>query len=487
MNDLEYWGKWYTPQNQGTKIFGQLTFSNQTGIYLKLYGAFEDSSVEQAIKEYNMEIPQKNYPIILGVTTENKLFTLNDCTRVGYTTSIGSVASDERLSQVEEQYRIDYAFIDAHFLDQKEMVFYKADLQHQNFEDWAHTSGFKTQSAISQGNLEKYDASYQRPPKIVGKVPDGTISVIFSFHHKFSSPYEVSLHQTTHLQVELCEALSIADWRSKYIYHIQNLLSLATTRPHSITDLVVYSKQKITKITDDKSFETPIQVVFSQRYFEPKKTSRLHPSEMIFTLQDIRDDFSDKLSKWLQIADPVEFGGLCDLFFSVIYSPSIYLPHVFLNLVTAAESYHRRRFNRAALPEEEFKKRKDIVIRSAPPEYKDWLTGQFQFRNDLTFRERINEMIRFTAPVISPLVTDQDYFVKKVKNTRNLLVHNIEEREGEAANSQELHWITETLSYMIHTCLLTELGFSPDRCAALFSRNGRYQFAAKQAQKFAGE
>ena len=84
-------------------------------------------------------------------------------------------------------------------------------------------------------------------------------------------------------------------------------------------------------------------------------------------------------------------GGICDLFFSVIYSPSIYLPQAFLNVVAAVESYHRRQFNRPALPHSEFKRRKDIVIGSAPPECRDWLEGQL-FRNHLPFRERINAL-----------------------------------------------------------------------------------------------
>jgi hypothetical protein len=482
MDELEYWGEWYKPRNPEAKIFGRLTFSDQAGIHLELCGAFEGTEQEKTVPEFNMELPPKNFPIILGETTEAKLLTLYECVRVESTKHWHN-ASDKMLDKVEERYRVDYAFIDVHFSDQTEAAFYKADLQYLNLEDWAQVQVFKTQEGISQGNLERYDLSYQRPQKITASVPHGAISVVFRFHHQFSSPHEVSLHQTTHLQIELREALSIDEWRSTYVYHLQNLLSLATTRPHPITDLVVYSRSKTTRITTDKSFDTPIHVIFSQRYYEPKMIRPLYPGEMIFTLQDIKDDFSDKLSKWLQISDPENFGGICDLFFSVIYSPSIYLPHAFLSVVAAVESYHRRQFNRPALPHSEFKRRKDIVIGSAPPECRDWLEGQL-FRNHLPFRERINDMVIFASPVVGRLIADQDYFVKKVQTTRNLLVHNIEEHESEAAKGQELRWIAETLSYVVHTCLLTELGFSTKRCFELFSRNSEYQFAAEQAPKF---
>jgi hypothetical protein len=486
MDDLEYWGTWFLPKRQDDKIFGQLIFSNRAGIYLKLQGAFEDGDLIEVIEEYNREKPPKQFPILLGVTTENKLLTLHNCMRVGVETRFGQNTHDQGLRGTHEQYQIEHILDGAHFSDPAEMVFHKVDLHYQNLSDWARLWGFRWQlSEGKPGHLEKYELSYEYPESIVGVVPNGTVSVHFAFHFSPSAPNNISLSQTTYLQIELRKALTIDGWISSFAYHLQNLLSLATAKPHPIIDLFAYSK--IEEISDERSRETPIRVVFSQRYYEPHKEEWLHPGKMVFSLQDIKGNFGDILCKWLQITDPEEFGGLCDLFFSVIYSPSIYLPHEFLNVVTAAESYHRRRFNRSALPEEEFKKRKDTVINSAPEECKGWIEGQFQFRNDLPFRDRINEMVDFTIPVIGPLVADREYFVKKVKSTRNLLTHNIHELEGEAAKDEELFWITKTLTYMVHTCLLTELGFTPKRCAELFSRNGEYQFAKKLAPKFTCE
>lgn len=488
MNDLEFWGTWLLPHKRDDRVFGQLTFSNSSGLSLKLHGAFQPSDFKETIDEYNMDRPRIRYPIILGVTTENKLETLYDCTRVGSTTHFGQNTQDQVLTVFEEQYHVEFMFLDVHFLNPAELKFHKVDIHFRDFAYWAGLSGFHMDWLHDeQGHLQKFDLSFEYPDIVEGYVTDGKILVTSSFHGSFHHPLKPSVSQTTYMQIELRSALTVSYWLSDYVYYIQNLLSLATTKPHPVTNLFAYSKGKTEKLPDGRSKEIKIPVVFRQRYYWPRREENSHPGCMLFSLKDIKDEFGDMLRRWRQISDPKEFGGICDLFFSIIYSPSIYLPHEFLNVVIAAESYHRRRFNRTALPTDEFNKRKDTIINSVPEECQDWITGQFQFRNDLPFPQRIGDMIDFSAPVVMPLIANKDYFIDKVKNTRNFLAHNIRELEDKAAQGLELRWITQTLTYMIHTCLLAELGISPERCAELFPRHEDYGPTMKLALKFTTE
>ena len=95
-----------------------------------------------------------------------------------------------------------------------------------------------------------------------------------------------------------------------------------------------------------------------------------------------------------------------------------------------------------------------------------------------------DDAVEMTKPVVSPLFNDKKYFVKKVKDTRNYLVHKEPHLKKKAADDEELYWITKTLSYLVRTCLLVEVGLTAEDCFMLFSKNRDYKFALEQASAF---
>jgi hypothetical protein len=170
--------------------------------------------------------------------------------------------------------------------------------------------------------------------------------VFFGFNYGGEGSRELNLRESVGIQIETPEALSLEDSYFGYIYPIQNLLTLATDAPNSIDGVAVFVKKD--------SRELPLQVYFRTGYGEVQGR-HLHPSGMLFLLEDIAASFSAHIERWLKIADALD--SVLDLFFGTRYNPRMYPENRFLNVVQAIEAYHRRRIGGLVLPEEEHQER----------------------------------------------------------------------------------------------------------------------------------
>lgn len=465
MEEVEYSGYWWLPSNEENKVGGTFRFSTQDGIQLSLLGSFREP--------FDQSSPRA-YPLVLGLTREGKLLTLCDCMERGLRWSMPGFPSQELLASM--------AYIGAEFADPAEPQFHKLQVQYSRLADWVGVSGLRTRLSVkNEHRLDKYELTYAFPEKVKATTAKGKVSVTYTFQSEGDLLREVKLRQSVWMQIELQEELPFEEWHSQFIYPLQNLLSLATARPNSIVDVVVYSRQKTVSVGKDDVRERPIEVIFPTRYHEIEQGKPLMPGDMLFALPDVADDFGTVIERWLGVAD--ELDSVCDLFFSVQYSPKMYLHHQFLNVVQAAESYHRRRRGNEALPEEEHKSRIDSILATTEERYREWLAEKLKWSNEPSLRHRIKELIDVTDEVVSPLVPSKTSFIQKVLDTRNFLIHQDASLEAKAARGVELYQLTETLSYLVQACLLRELGFSSERCVELFRRNQRYVFAMRQAQQ----
>ena len=482
MENLECSGDWWLPHNEEKKVAGKLTFSNQDGVCLNLLGLLEEKKSDDL---------SKSYPIILGVTTDCKMITLCNCRKRGDSIS-GRVKSDEPEKSwwvyTTAKYSATLILIGAHFTHPNEVQFHKVRVQYTYLPDWVRRDGFKEKERASR--RDTYELTYQHPPPVEAVTPKGTISVQYDFHPNNNDSLRGRvLRQSTWMQVELPDVLTLEEWQRQYIYPLQNFIILATRIPNSVTEMFVYSNQKTDTVTDavgvrKKIIPIPIQVIFKQYLHESREDKLLTPDKMIFTLQDIETNFGDIIGTWLKISDVDDLGDVCNLFFSAFYSQHLYQELEFLNNVFAAELYHRRRMRNEVLPANEHKSRINSILSATPEEYTEWLQAKLNFSNEPSFEERVNDVVDLAKEVVLPLVSNKDYFVKKVKHTRHYHVHNVPDLKKKAAHGEELYWITDTLSYLVQTCLLLELGLSSQRCFELLSKSKQYKFAMKHASKF---
>lgn len=479
MKDFKYSGSWWLPHSQ-KQVTGDLTFSNQDGLRLDLHDFLvEGRSFFENAKDKRLS----EFPIVLGMTKDGKLITLCDCVEVSVSMTVKNIGEGS-ISYSFAAYDAQAALVGAHFTDTQEMRFHRADIQYDYLPDFVRKHGFIINFETKEG--QEYQYTYEYPSRVVATTSRGSVCISYTFHQGGNPLNGLILRQSTALEIRPQKELTLKDMDLQYLKPLQDLISLATNRANSITDLLVYSKEKVETVMN-RTLEVPIEVAFQQVQYGQRQENLLPTSKLLFTLKDqvISDRFSEIIDRWLNHTNiTAELKDVFYLFFSVLYDPDLSPDMEFLSLAFAAELYHRRRFSNELLPENEHKERKKSIINGAPEEHRRWLKDVLGFSNEPRFKNRVDELVEMTKPVVSPIFSDKDYFVKKVKDTRNYLVHKNPKLKKKAAEGEELYWTTKTLKYLVQTCLLVEVGLTSEDCFMLLSKNKDYKLALERAPTF---
>ncbi len=478
MKEITYWGLWWLPEKSETKIAGILTFSNQNGIELDLIGALPDS---QFISEgfFTASDFHRDFSIILGVSREGKHITLYDCRSIHQ--QIGKFRS--------QRFRANILFIGAHFENVNKLKFNKISVQYSYLLDWASLSGITT--AIKFYNkkiIEQYDIKYSYPEELKVSLSDAQISLKGAFTTKTHFRRRVELAETIQIEIMKKRSLSIKDWSYKYIQPIQNLLTLATTKPNALTEILAYSKNYLIKLPDGDTIESPIQIYYRTNYTEQGVSFNLLESDMIFTLKDIEFDLGGILGKWFKISNNLNI--ILNTFFSVQYSPTMYLQNQFLNIIQAIEGYHRGalnaddspKFSNEAIPNSQYKNIKKIILQNSPKEYKEIIAGKLQF-NEPSLRARVKDLIEKIDNLTSLFINDKEKYSKRVAEIRNNLAHLTSSQENKL-DLDVLYWLTKSLIYILQANLLVDLGITQSKCVELYLRNQEFVFAKDKLKEF---
>ena len=365
-----------------------------------------------------------------------------------------------------EVYRGSFCFVGGHFQESNELRFRRFTVRYSHLRDWAQISGF---SVTRKWEEKKFEVVYELPQEVKAETAKGTISLSFSGQTSGDAIQRMNIEQSVCLEVEIVEEVELQTLFKQYISALQNFLTLATTKPNSIIELQVFSPLVYIEKQDNERIETPIQVLFRQKYSKDEPHKLLISDYMLFTLEDVFEDFESIMDKWLHIAR--ELDSVCNLFFGVRYTPRMYMENEFLNIVQALESYHRRRMKNEVQPQTEYKRRIETILSRVDAQDSDWLKGVLAYSNEPRLEQRLNELLGKVHEVVSPVIDDTAEFAKKVKNTRNYLNHFDKRLERKVARGAELYWLTRKLSYVLQVCLLLEIGLSLDKCAKLLHRN----------------
>jgi len=429
LESFNYQGEWWLPENPDRREKGDIRFSQEDGIELCLNGSFRDFDISKA-----MMLGEKTeiYPTILGISAQgNKEFTLVDCFESRFDGSFSGYPT--------QKCRAGMALIGGQIKDFKQEKYTKVFVQLTHLPEWAGFSGFSIGFPSDEEQGERtWHLDYSSPEEVVSDTDFGKV-VFFCLkqpprtHKSFS---EVILSQSTYVRVEPAEPMLYEDLQKQFIQPIQRLLTLATCKPNYVVSISLTPEATET----DGEYET-IGVFYNQSLKTPSIDENIHPRDMLFTLADIADDLNNVVNSWLRLH--TELGPVCDLFFSVQFASHMYLEGRFLNMVHAAETYHRR-CNKPSSEEP-------------------------------VLRKRLGDLLDETGEAVGPLIPNRKDFVDKVVDTRNYLTHYDPKKEKKAAKRLELYKLTETLSYVVQVCLLTESGISTKRCAELLSKNPSFQ------------
>lgn len=435
------------PFSKEHAVTGKLIFSEEEGLYLSIVGSFDTSA----------DVSQFwNYQLILGVTSEGDYISLTNCQQTGAKTSSVGLQS--------EQFMVDAAYIGAHFNLPNEMKFHRCSVRFNYLDEWANLQGFNWQYKDDQP--EWAVVSYTFPEVVRGQADGIDVSVRCKFSTSGKNRFEQVLRQTVWLNIETDVDKSFNACLKSFVSPFQNLLSLAVGDPNSVTDVVVYCKEKTYKNPPDQ--EIPIRVIYP-KYFNEEMSKKIYAPQMLFTLQDIADNFSEVVKKWLEITN--KFDSVCDLYFGVQYAPKMYLEQKFLSVVQAAETYHRRsdRFKNEYFSTHHYDELIRTIINCTPEEQRNWV--RTRLTNTPSFKERVIELLKFTEVLMKPLICDEESFSNLLRDLRNYYTHYGSSGPRRELDNEELFKITNKIYVLLQTCFLIEIGFTIDKCDEMLKKN----------------
>lgn len=475
-------GHWWLPNHQNQSIPGVLSCHN-SGIILSLSGAFPNT-----VAEGSTELPSE--PIILGTIYGGRQVTLHGCRQTEILLNVAGI--DQGSFGVKTAYDTQVAYFGGHFFDVSDIAFYRLEVEYSHLPDWAGLNGFREQrpEGSSVGSKSSYSLVYESPAPLAMQTSLGSVTFSTSMERA-----RYSLRQLTLQQHVVCEFSGAGDlplnvWLIDYVHPLQQLLSLATSRPNRIMSITGYSHKvqipfdifALTRMMNLKQPpvpepERPIFILPNTLVsFDEIEEQSLARHMMLFTLADVRDELADVLNGWFAASQSLD--SVYSLYFGVLFSEEMGTQQRFMNLVQAAESYHRRRFPNEVLPESQHEARLASILEAAPTEQRTWLQEKLQYSNEPSLKKRLVELFARAEVSLATLVGDtnkkQKAYAQRVTDTRNYLTHYNEALRSRAATGDDLIQMTRVIELLMQVCFLRELNISPERCEALLKQSATF-------------
>jgi hypothetical protein len=466
MQAFECTGQWWLPDDEARGAAGTLKVTEDGALRLWLLGALGQAP----------PFHSKIHPIVLGWVNESPFgdtVTLSGCMLGG--SSLGSA------TPIQENYHASQAYFGAHLKQTDDFAFKHMFLRLAGLSGWAHTyTGFIEGPWPSTKPEETASLlSYVQRNPLLADIPDGQLifGVGVGSHQRIR---ERSFRESVSFSISCGKAKSSDQLNREYVYPLQNLMTFVCDRPQEVEEFSVRtgesSKNAIghdirvigPRVQPEEEGEAPEPVPFFQ---------------MLFTLADVV--FADFIGKWLQVM--AKYENACSVFFGLQYGPPAYLDMAFPNVVQALHLYYSRRDDGAAVRGEEDRLRR--FLSSLPAADADWIVDRLEGGFSPPLKVVLSKLVEEHANVMNRLVSNrQDRFVGGVINTLKYIQTRDPEMYGAASHGADLYWTMQKLRFLFKACLMRELGFSDDKAAALFDRNGLYRHvceleAAEEARR----
>jgi len=429
MEEIKYKGVWWIPSQPENKISGALSYTREEGSYLQIDGRIGNSD---------------SYNLIHGISNIGEKITLQKAF---------NVESIRRNGTGLDEYRIfaNYLFVGAWL--NEDVKFNKLFFRTNLLDEWVDRSGFDIKHDYQNKSVR---INYVTPNKIELCSSDNikiAIVIIVQTPSLNFVQKEAIIRQKAFFEINFAEGKDF-NFLQNIIYQLRNFVALATNKPIIPIEVYGYSNDYIEAI-GSTSYPSKIDI-----YYMPVGDLRDYdviPPNMFFTLKEILNTSQEKLSRWFVKHN--ELAPVFALFFSIMYRSPGYQERVFISLVQAVETYHRRTCKNFDLDEEKHKERVSSILNVIQTEYKDWLSNRLTYSNEPTLRNRLKELFDKYNYILSKFIEKQE-FVNLSVNTRNYHTHFDKSLEKLRATKSKLTLLIELHKSLLLLCLLDETGFS---------------------------
>jgi hypothetical protein len=452
MGPFECSGIWWVPDKPSDRVAGTLRFSHEEGLVLDLLGALGDTGGFAGFGG------SKAYPIVLGTAYDcphGQSVTLTGCRQVRITAGAAGYTT--------EAYYVERGFFGHHLTSPNDFLFSNCYLATNGLSAWAaHLSGFHFEHGGGGDNGGwSFRITYTPPPILKADIPGGYLELYINAG-AHQTLREQSINEKVRFNISTKESISEGTWNDRYVYPLQNFLTLATDTPNALTEWMLNSQRipfKGVNVVDRRIFRgTAKEVSITARQLIP--------------LKGYEERFAALLARWLMISEVHR--DACNIYFALCYDPGAYVDVRLLSITQSLQVYQAKRLNRAPLAPVS----PPLSILATLPsdvqgELRRWTDG---LAVD-TFRETLEQLVREHQAILSVLSPSGiGALVDQLMMFRNHVLYRTPVPETFDAYSQGLYLVTETLSCLMKVSFLAELGFSVDERLTLFQRNAMFSF-----------
>lgn len=418
-------GEWWLPDTPDNKIAGTLTFSQEQGAQLDLFGDFHP-------QEFILREP---LPLVLG-TAEGKLVTLD----LLLSRSKNIYTCGLPLSR----FLVHRIYVGIHAKSLEHLVFNGLQLSTSYFIDWLQVSGFS--HTLDPCGGEGFSISYETPIERRVSLPKGELTIR---QHLGGSRTHlgVDLHDTASIVYEKDSATSLLDLLDEFWTPMRSFLTLGTNRSNFIDELY------LSEPGSDGFF---VECYFAQQFYSSRNSTELYALHMPFTFMQVAKKFPTIIYSWFESYEDID--AVMNLFLREMNAPDLYLELRFLTLVHALETYHLRRKEKNVLLDELGQERNRAILESCPAEYQPWLKDRLANTTSKSLNMRVSELFEEKADIFKPFIGDLGELTKLIGNSRNYYTHFSREKKKKAADGINLHSLTLLISLLLKTCLMDEMG-----------------------------
>jgi hypothetical protein len=431
-------GRWWIFGTEKPEHFGVLHYSPEKGLRLEVKIA-QSFGIAQILQETN----RTDFPdVIQGRDKDDKPISLFCSSRPSWNKS-GGLASYEFHPLIA---------IVGHSVESWSAANYqKVDIRLSLLHSWMG------QSRVEQKLTSEHVHQIQIVPKPAVEIKLGnavTLKINSRFHtNPQSGSFEIN--EEHYISLEFPQPVHAKSILTDYAEKLRRLFSVLTGTP-VVLESVHFD------VPD--SGEHPDLSELLQRNEATSRAKRdIIASRMTAPYKELAEILPTVVAKWFEYHEQLD--AVLNLYFAVLFNPSLYINHRFLFLAQALEVYHNSHieFVGYVQPKADFRERRDRIVQAVPPEEKEWLEEKLHYANQKTLAQRLAEILAKNKSEAEQFISDLQRFADAVKNTRNYHTHFDDELKEKGKVTDDMEALVRLASQMetlLGVCILKDLGIT---------------------------
>lgn len=438
MDQFEYDGVFWSSESPDQKLAGRITYKPAEGAMLDLIGSFDEPDIAASV-----DGPTRRINGIAGA----KDLTLDGCVARG--------ARLEGPGMLRQEYYAPVVLAGVHFGPEDTLDFESVTLDFDQLAFWINRSTF----GVSIQTSIPHDFSTATKISIESEVPPAETDNTGEVEVRLSSAWSLSGDRITEMRLSRTPRITLNYGRRLPLLEIitdingvQDLITLAMDAP-AVPTIIELRRSDISAQTGPgRDMELPVEAYWANIAEYVRRTT---PSSgtMFFSFDQING--LTALARWISVSR--QYRLVLGLLLSIRYSQRLYDENRYTNAISAAETFHRMRFDNELRPAAEFKSYKRKIasaVKSAlGRKARDWINGQLAYSNEPRLRERLVEVANFAGPSFASFVGDVATWSSVVALVRNRLTHHdlsqrIQRKPGDLSALTDSLYIATMLSLM---------------------------------------